>query len=121
MIQAAVLDDDYTVGDGGGHHEGAGLDTIGDDGPLAAVKLLNALDGDSRRALTRDPGPAGVEVVGQVNDFRLARRGLDDGRTLGHGCGHHDVTYAQHARPEWSAQEHLAALELFGFQMNVAA
>ena len=55
-----------------------------------------------------DPGPAGVEEVGQVVHLRLAGGRLDDGRALGQRGGHHDVGGAEDGRAERPAQEQLA-------------
>ena len=72
MLHSRPLEFEVSIGDGGGHHKGTGLDAIGNDAMLGAMQRFDALDVDLWGALPGDSRPAGVEVVGEVNDFGFA-------------------------------------------------
>ena len=86
---------DALTGEGGGGHEGAGFDTVRDDGVLDAMKFLYPLDDDAAGASTGDFRTHGVEEIREIEDFRLGGGGLDDGDAFGEGGGHHDIVGAE--------------------------
>ena len=81
---------------GGGYHEGAGLDAVRNDGVVAAVQLLHAVNSDGAGAGAFDAGTHLVQEIGQVHHLGLAGGGFDDGGALGEHGSHHDVVRAQH-------------------------
>ncbi len=64
---------------------------IGDDRVVAADELRSAIDLDDVRARTADLRTHDVEIVREIDDFRLLRRVFEDGLTLSHRSGHEDV------------------------------
>src|SRR5699024_8902475 len=91
VLGGHVLHGDVAAGGGSGHHVGASLDLVGDDGVGAAPQLLDAVDLDGVRAGAPDVGAHGVQEVGQVHDVGLSRGVLDDGEAPGLYGGQHDV------------------------------
>ena len=111
MIEIAVLQFQFAVGDGGGDHERAAFDPVGDDPMLGAGEFVHALDADFRRAVALDLGAHLDEQLGAIRNFRLARRADQDRLSLRQRGGAHDVDRPQHGRPLRPAEIHPAALE----------
>ena len=74
---------DRTGGHGRRGEIGGRHDAVGDDGVLACAELFHPLDADGTFARAENPRSAPIEVIGQVGDFRLARRVGDDRGALG--------------------------------------
>ncbi len=87
----SVAAGDLATGDRCTHQEGPGLDAIRLHAVAATVQTLDAVDGQGVGARALDLGAQGVEEVGQVDHFRLARGVFDHGATVGQGGGHHQV------------------------------
>ena len=112
VVEVAVLQFQFAVGDGGGDHERAALDAVGDDAVLAARRA-------SRRLRCGPPACRGRVIFApillsssaQSDDFRLAGRAHEDGLALGQRGRAHDVDRAQHGRALRAAEVHPAALE----------
>ncbi len=60
-------------------------------------ECLNALDGNRVGPGALDHGAHGNQTVGKIHHFGLARRILDDARTLGQRCRHHEILGAGHS------------------------
>ena len=73
MFRIAVFDFQLAFGDGGGHHEGPGFDSIRNDRVLGAVQTLNAFDLNSRRAGAAHPRPHFVQQFSEILYLWLAR------------------------------------------------
>ena len=58
---------------------------------------INALDADNARSLALDSGPAAVQEIGQVLDFRLPGRVFQNGFPFGQGRGHEQVLGPPHS------------------------
>ncbi len=115
-----ALDGDVFAGNCGGDEESSGLDAVGNDVVLRAVKFLYALDDDAARAGTFDLGAHFDEEIGEVDDLRLFGGTVDDGRALGEDSGHHDIVRAEHGRAEFAAEIDECALQMRGEHLNVA-
>ena len=87
----SVLDLHAATGDGSGYQVSTGFNTVRHDAVGRRMQLFDAIDGDGIGAGTADLGAHGVQEVGQVNDFRLACRVLQDAAAIGQRCSHHDV------------------------------
>ena len=74
VVGAAVLDDHLAAGQAGRHQEGGHHQPVGDDGVTGRVEGVDPLDLDAGGAAPRDPGPHGVEEVGQVASPRARGR-----------------------------------------------
>ena len=111
----------FAVGDGGGDHEGAALDAIGNDAMLAADQLVNAFNANLRRAMAGDLRPHFIEEIGTVHHFRFAGRADENGLSLGQRGGAHDVDGAEDRRALRPAEIHTAAFQAAAhFADNVA-
>src|SRR5690606_3704848 len=86
-----VLELDPATGGCRRHQVGAGLDAVGHHAVTTAAKALHAVDGDGVGAGAGNLGAHGVEEVGQVDHFRLARGVFQHAAPVGQGSGHHDV------------------------------
>ena len=111
VVEVAVLQFQFAVGDGGGDHERAALDAVGDDPVLGRRQPVDALDPDLRRAVTLDLGAHLVQKVCAVRHFRLARGADQHGLALRERGGRHDVDRAQHGRALRAAEVHAAPLQ----------
>ena len=94
VVGATVLDHHLPAGQAGGDQEGGHHQPVGDDGVGGRVERVDPLDLDARGARPGDPGPHGVEEVGQVPHLGLAGGVLDDGGPLGQHRGHQHVVGA---------------------------
>jgi hypothetical protein len=97
--------------EGGGSHEGAGLDAVRDHGVLHAFQFLDTLDDDAAGARTGDLRAHGVEEIREVQHFRLGGGGFDHGFTFGEAGGHHHVVRAEHGGTVGAAQVDLRAAQ----------
>ena len=111
MIEITVLQFEFTVGDGGGEHESAALDAVGDDAMFASDQFIDAFNANFRGAMTDDFGTHLVEQIGTVHDFRFAGGADEDGFTLGQGGGTHDIDRAQDGWALRPAEVHTAAFQ----------
>ena len=93
----SVLDLDAAAGHGSGNQVGAGLDTVRHHAVVGRVQALDAIDDDGVGTSALDLAAHGVDEVGQVDHFRLARGVLQHAAALGQGSGHHDVLGTGHA------------------------
>ncbi len=91
-------DGDVPARDRAGEQKRAGDQPVRDDGVLATVQLLHALDDDRLRPLAVDLGADGDEEIGDVDDLRLARRVLNGRGALGPHGRQHDVLGGADAR-----------------------
>ncbi len=82
---------DLAAGDRCAHQEGSGLDAVRLHAVAATVQTLDAIDDQSICARPLDLGAQGIEEVGQIDHFRLARGVFDHGATVSQGGGHHQV------------------------------
>ena len=86
-----VLDQDLPAGRRGGHHVGACLDLVGNDGIGAAVQFFDAVDLHGIGAGAADVRAHGVEEVRQIDDMRFSRRVFNDRTAAGRHGGEDDV------------------------------
>jgi len=63
-VGGAVVDDDFTVGDGGGHHVRARLDSVRHDRVSSWAQLIDPFHRDPRRAGADDLCPHFIEQLG---------------------------------------------------------
>ena len=73
------------------HRKRSGLDAIGENGMDSSFKPVAALNAQRRRADAFDLGAHFDEAIGDVADFRLARRVLDHRLALGERRRQQDV------------------------------
>ena len=83
QLRPRVLQKNVAAGHGDRHGVSAGLDAVGQHGVARAVESGDALDHDAPGAGAGDARAHLVEAVGDIDDFRLARGVLDDGRAVG--------------------------------------
>ena len=91
VLRDNVVQRDVPLRDSGGHHIAAGLDLVGNDGVVAAVHLLDAVDLD-------DVGTGAVYVcthhiqeIGQIDNVRLTGHVFKNRRAFGQDSGQHGV------------------------------
>jgi hypothetical protein len=97
----------------GGAQIGAGLDAVGHDAVGRAVQCVDALDADHVATGTGDARTHGVQAVGEVDHFRLARRVLDHGFAVGQRRRHHQVLGAGDGD---HVAEHPGTFQAFGLR-----
>ena len=85
------MDDHVAPGGGGGDHQRARLDLVGNDGVGGAVQVLHAPHPDHVRARATNLRAHAVEEVGQVHDVGLLGRVVDHRGALGPGGGQQHV------------------------------
>ncbi|MNJ20951.1 hypothetical protein D3C77_152930 [compost metagenome] len=91
-----VLDLDAAASNGSGDQVGTGFDAVRHDAVGRRTQALDAIDGDGVGTGALDFRTHGVEEVGKVDHFRLARGVLQHAAAFGQGCGHHDVLGTGH-------------------------
>jgi hypothetical protein len=91
QVSAGVGQADLAAGHGRGDGIGAGLDPVGDHRVGGARQLLDAGDGDGRRAGALDLRAHLVQALGQIDDLGLAGGGLQHGDAAGQHGGQHGV------------------------------
>ena len=111
-----MLVGDATQCDFAAHHracdeKSARLDAVGDDVVFRAVKFLYALDHDAAAASAFDFCAHLVEEIGEVHDFGLGRRTLDDCGALGEDGGHDDVVSAENGGALFTTEVHRRAAQ----------
>ncbi len=111
VIEIAVFQFEFAIGNGGGDDKRAEFDAVGDDPVLAASELIDAFDLHFRRAFAGDFRAHFLEHIGAVDHFRLAGGADEDGFALSERGSAHDVNGAKHGRPLSAAEVHAAALE----------
>ena len=90
-IAPGAVEEHIAAGDRGGHGIGAGLDAVGQHVVLGAMKLGHTLNAQGRGADALDFRTHLDETFGDVDDFRLACRVLDQRLATGEHCSHHCV------------------------------
>ena len=96
MLRSRSLDPHAPAGDRAGHEVGAGLDAIGQHVVTGAGESLDALYDDGVGAGAANLRAHGIEKVGKVDHFGLARRVLDDGLAFRECRSHQQVLRAGH-------------------------
>src|SRR5690606_11791872 len=86
-----VLELDATLGGGGGHQIGAGLDAVGHDAVAATAQALHAVDADGVSAGALQLRADGDQEVGRVDLVRFSRGVFQHGAIVGQGGSQHDV------------------------------
>ena len=99
MVARGALERDAAAGDRGRHHEGPGLDAVGDHAMLGAAQALAALDLDGVGRRPLDRGAHLLEERDEVVDLGLLGGGPDDRVPVGEGRREHRVLRA-HDRHE---------------------
>ena len=122
QLRTRVLQQHVAAGHRHSHRIGAGLDPVGQNRMPRAVQLRNAFNHDARSAGARNLRAHLVEAIGDIADFRLARRILNDGRAVGERCGHDRSMRAANrhfrkndlaaAQTFWCARDDIAAFDL---------
>ena len=91
MIRTAVFDLELSPRQRGGDDKGSGFDSIGNDRVFRAAKRFDALDLDRLGSGAVNARAHLVEQVGEIDDFRFARRVVKCGcAARERGC-HHQV------------------------------
>ena len=72
------------------HQEGTGFDAVWQNAINTAAETLNAFDGNTIGALTRDLRAQRNQEVRGIHNLRLARSVFDDGGAFGKRCCTHD-------------------------------
>ncbi len=121
MVEAAVGEGEFAVGDGGGNHKSAGLNAIGNDRVRGAFEFLDPFDGDARRARAADFGPHRIEVIRDIHDFRFAGGAFDRRRALRESGGGHDVGGAQDGGAEVAPKEDFSTHEFICTRDDITA
>ena len=114
-----ALEGDLLARDGGGDHEGAGLDAVGDDFVLGAVEFLHAFDDDAPGACALDLRAHLDQEIGEIDDLGLGGGAVDDGDAFGEDGGHHDVVGAEHGGAEFAAEVDGAAAQFAGEDFHI--
>ena len=114
----AAVDGHVAAGGGGGDHEGAGFDLVGNNGVGGAVQMLHAPDADDVGAGALDARAHAVEEVGQVHDVGLLGHVVHHRGAFGAHGGQHDVDGAAHGD---KIKKHIAPGEALGVGVHHAA
>src|SRR5262249_11681566 len=112
MIEVTVFQFQFAVGHGGGDHESAAFDAVGNDAMFDALELVHAFDADFRRAVAANLGAHFVEHIGAVQDFGFAGGANEYGSPFGHRRGAHPFDRPKSRRTLGPPEIHAAAFQL---------
>ena len=119
QVGARALQGHVTTRHGDRHRIGAGLDAVRKHAVPRALQAGHALDDDARGAGAGDARTHLVEAIGDVADFRLARRVLDDAGAVGKRGRHQGRVRT--ADGDFGKHDFAAAQPVLGFGNDVAA
>ena len=111
-------DDHIAPRGGGGDHQRAGFDLVGNDGIVGTVQRTPAADADNRGTRAHHARAHAVEKIGQIHDVRLFGRVIDDGGARGGYRGEHGVHRRAHAG---AIEVHFGPQERIAFHIDHAA
>ena len=97
MVGDGVLDHHIAARDGRGDGIRARLQAVGNNAEFGRMQFVHAVDRDGGRAHAGDLRAAGVEELGQADDFRLRRAVLDHGAAPRAAGGDHQMLRAARA------------------------
>src|SRR5450631_411393 len=117
MVGPRVLHTDMPAGDGARDQIRTALDSIGQHIVGRAAQPLHTLDDDLVGARALDLGAHGAQKIGEIHDFRLARRVLQHRLAFGQHRGHHQVLRAGYGD---GLQHQPCPFEALGARLDVA-
>ena len=103
--------------DGGGHHIAARLNLVGDDGIVAAVQGLHAVNLDDISTCAVNVCTHHIQKVGKVHNVRLTRNVFQHGGSLGQHGGQHSV---HRCTDRNRVKKDMAARKVLRTDMNLA-
>ena len=89
-VRLCITADNFAARNCRRHQESTGFDTIWQNAINTTAKTLNAFDGNTIGALTRDLRAQRNQEVRGIHDLRLARGVFDDSSAFGKRCCAHD-------------------------------
>ena len=98
MLADGVLNVDVAAGHRRRHHVRPRLNTVGNDRISGADKLRHPLDLDDIRPRAANICAHNVEIIGEIDNFRLLRRILQHRLPFGHGGRHNNILRRPNAR-----------------------
>ena len=117
MLGNYIFYRNITAGGGGGKHKGPRFDLIWYDGVFRLMKAFHAPDTDHIRTCALDIGAHAVKEIGKIHHMRLLCRIFNNGHSIRHGCGHHNIDGCAHAD---YVHIEMAALQLLGLRNDQA-
>ena len=117
MVWTRPVDGRLSSGQAQADQVGGGLDAIRNHGVFGRTKSLHSMDSDRRRSGALHLSPHGVQKLGQVGNFGLARRVVDDRRPFGQHGRHEQILGSADAG---KLQQHLRSKESLHPALDVA-